>query len=184
MDADAGGSNQDGGVGPATHDPLTGLPTRLHLQARLRRAGSDLGESRWLAVICLSCDRFPTGDTARGRAARDVCLVELADRLRAEIRGADTAARLGGDAFAVLLADLADVTDAVGIGERLRRTLERPVRWSRGEITLSVRGGVATVGAGDPDPQAALGRAEAALGRARPGGPSRFVVAGPAGSPG
>jgi diguanylate cyclase len=184
MDAGAERSNHDGEAGPATHDLLTGLPNRLYLQARLRHAGLALGESRWLAVICLSCDRFPTGDTERGRAARDVCLVELADRLRAEIRGADTAALLGGDTFAVLLADLSDVTDAVGIGERLRRILELPVRWSGGEIALSARGGVAAVGAGDPDPQAALGRAEGALGRSRPDGQSRFVVAGPPGPPG
>jgi diguanylate cyclase (GGDEF)-like protein len=161
-------------------DPLTGLPDRTLLTDRLQAAAEALACSgHQLAVIFLDGDRFDEVNDGLGHAAGDVYLVELADRLGTEIRGTDTAARLAGDEFVVLLPDLVDAGEAVTIGERLRRALERPVRWSGGEIPVSLSGGIATLAPGDPDPRAVLRRADEARHRAKQAGRGRFVLAGP-----
>jgi diguanylate cyclase (GGDEF)-like protein len=67
-------------------------------------------------------------------------LVAVAERLKGCLRESDTAARLGGDEFAVLLEDVADEGEAVGIAERFLRQLRAPLdlRESRLYATASI----------------------------------------------
>ncbi|HEY1767244.1 MAG TPA: diguanylate cyclase [Terracidiphilus sp.] len=112
----------------AMHDGLTGLPNRalfldrvnLALNRRSRRP------DRTCAVICLDMDLFKEINDALGHAAGDVLLNSVAERLRGLLRVQDTAARLGGDMFAVLVEDLMSTRDLEGIAERIAQEIARP----------------------------------------------------------
>lgn len=104
----------------AYHDALTGLPNRTLLTDRL---GHDLALARRhenpLAVLFLDLDRFkPINDTF-GHDVGDALLVQIAKRLKAEVRDSDTVARIAGDEFVLILPDL----DRAEIGEVARRIL-------------------------------------------------------------
>jgi diguanylate cyclase (GGDEF)-like protein len=86
----------------ALADPLTGLPNRALLADRIRHLIAVSQRSRdSFAIAVLDLDRFKFVNDTLGHATGDVLLKEVADRLRATVREADTVGRLGGDEFAV-----------------------------------------------------------------------------------
>jgi diguanylate cyclase (GGDEF)-like protein len=101
-------------------DSLTGWHSARYLQARLheeiarcqRHGGS-------VACLVLDVDRLQSINDARGQAAGDRALTELAARIEGQVRSCDTAARLGSDEFAVLM----PATDAAGAAPLARRIL-------------------------------------------------------------
>ena len=85
----------------AMHDPLTGLANRNLLHDRLAAALQDpLAD---VAVLYIDIDDFKTLNDSLGHGFGDTALCEVARRLTAGVRDTDLVARLGGDAFAVLL---------------------------------------------------------------------------------
>jgi diguanylate cyclase (GGDEF)-like protein len=92
-----------------------------HAVPRARREGSRL------AVIFMDLDDFKTINDSLGHAAGDSVLLEIAKRLDASIRPSDTAARFGGDEFAVLLEDVGTAQDAADTAERILESLSVPL---------------------------------------------------------
>jgi diguanylate cyclase (GGDEF)-like protein/PAS domain S-box-containing protein len=92
----------------AFFDVLTGLPNRRLLMDRIDKllAGAERGAT-FSAVMFIDLDRFKTINDARGHAIGDALLCSAAARLSGLMRKADTVARIGGDEFVVLLAQLA-----------------------------------------------------------------------------
>jgi diguanylate cyclase (GGDEF)-like protein len=87
----------------AFHDMLTGLPNRHLFADRLgHRLALARREQKPLAVMILDVDRFKSVNDRFGHFAGDLVLEEVAQRLRQALRGSDTAARIGGDEFAIL----------------------------------------------------------------------------------
>ncbi len=133
----------------ALHDELTGLPNRAlfweHLSHRVELADRRQAD---FAVMFLDIDNFKAVNDTLGHAAGDQLLINVASRLRAVIRAGDTAARVGGDEFVVLLDDVATVEAALVVAERLGAALRAPYEFGGGRSISTASIGVA-VGPGD-----------------------------------
>jgi diguanylate cyclase (GGDEF)-like protein/PAS domain S-box-containing protein len=93
----------------AFFDTLTHLPNRRYVSDRLRQAlSSNARNNRKGALLFIDLDNFKTLNDTLGHKMGDHMLKEVALRLTACIREADTVARLGGDEFVVILGDLAE----------------------------------------------------------------------------
>jgi diguanylate cyclase (GGDEF)-like protein/PAS domain S-box-containing protein len=113
----------------ANHDALTGLFNRLSLKERLEQALATVKrEQRALAVVFVDMDNFKAINDSLGHAVGDELLLEVARRLRDEVRGSDIAARLGGDDFVVVLTDVEGVNEAARVADKILRALGQPYR--------------------------------------------------------
>jgi len=87
-----------------SHDPLTGLLDRPHFEEQLGASlASEASDAPTLAVVRLGLDRFGQVNRAAGAAAADELLRRVASLIRDRIRRGDSAARLAGVEFALLL---------------------------------------------------------------------------------
>jgi diguanylate cyclase (GGDEF)-like protein/PAS domain S-box-containing protein len=119
----------------AHHDALTGLPNRLLLMETLEQAVARAQRQRNRgAVLMLDLDRFKNVNDSLGHPAGDRLLQEMAQRLRARLRSADTIARLGGDEFGVLVEGLADPEDAAKVAHALIHACQQPVTLDGGLV--------------------------------------------------
>ncbi len=134
----------------AHHDPLTGLPNRLHFAQQVAAAVTQR-DGGVLAVLYCDLDGFKTVNDTQGHSAGDELLVGVAQRLLQCRRGPqDEVARLGGDEFAVLLPG-ADADQALALAERLIARVAEPVTVRGHRVHVGVTVGVAlTAVAGQP----------------------------------
>jgi diguanylate cyclase (GGDEF)-like protein len=116
----------------AFFDPLTRLPNRRLLMDRLQQAlASGARSGRLGAMMFMDLDHFKTINDTLGHDVGDNLLRQVAERLRACVREADTVARLGGDEFVVMLEDLdmpapSAATQIELIGEKILTALNKP----------------------------------------------------------
>lgn len=115
----------------ALYDDLTQLPNRRLLLDRLQRAlAASVRSGHHGALLLIDLDNFKQLNDTHGHDHGDLLLQEVATRLRSCIREADTAARIGGDEFAVMLTDLGEDPDeaqrqAAAVGEKVLVALNR-----------------------------------------------------------
>ncbi len=133
----------------AIHDPLTGLPNRLHFVERLGRelADAELNHER-IAVLFLDLDRFKVVNDSLGHSAGDRLLVAVADRLSATMGPTDVVARFGGDEFVILCHNVTSEETAELVAERLAEAVARPVALMEGEVFVTASVGIALSGGG------------------------------------
>jgi diguanylate cyclase (GGDEF)-like protein/PAS domain S-box-containing protein len=128
----------------AFHDSLTGLPNRSlfadrldHALVRRRRYNGSL------ALLYIDLDDFKAVNDSLGHAAGDQLLVALSGRLESCLRTGDTAARLSGDEFAILLEDTVDAVDASDVAERILEALREPFGLGGNEVFVRASIGIA-----------------------------------------
>ena len=125
----------------AMHDPLTGLPNRRRLFARLEETTTAAREAKSkLALLLIDLDHFKELNDTLGHQAGDRLLREIGPRLEAGVPGAELVARVGGDEFAVLLPTGTTVEQAEEVAAELARAIEEPFRFHG--LTLLVRASV------------------------------------------
>jgi Amt family ammonium transporter len=110
-------------------DSLTGLPDRSQFMERLTLAmtESSRDEERSLAVLLIDIDRFKSINDTHGHMVGDGVLIELARRMKGCITANDSAARLNGDTFAVLLADVQSEAQVLACAQHYQHTAEQPM---------------------------------------------------------
>jgi len=151
-------------VHQAQHDPLTGLPNRRLLAERLERALATAARyGRSVGLLFLDLDGFKLVNDAYGHDAGDEVLKEVARRLSASLRGSDTLARLSGDEFVVLIAEMHRWDDAREIGEALLERVAAPYLVKGSEVRLTVSIGVSIYPDDAPDAATLQQRADAAM---------------------
>jgi diguanylate cyclase (GGDEF)-like protein/PAS domain S-box-containing protein len=166
----------------AFHDPVTGLANRSMFAEQVRQTiARARRDGRSPAVIFLDLDDFKTINDSLGHAAGDEVLIEFARRLDESIRGADVAARFGGDEFAVLLEHVAEMQDAADAAQRILELLARPMRAGHRQVTLSGSIGISVFGAEDArDADELIRDADAAMYIAKRDGKNGYRVFEPA----
>ena len=158
----------------ARHDALTALPNRLVLHERLEHAISEAGRGAGSAVLCLGLDHFKAVNDTLGHPVGDGLLRLVADRLTACVREGDLVARLEGDEFAVIQADIGRPEEARLLAERVISVLQRPFLVEGHEIVIGVSIGLAIVPEDGTTAAVLLKNADMALHRAKQDGRGGF----------
>jgi diguanylate cyclase (GGDEF)-like protein/PAS domain S-box-containing protein len=160
----------------AFHDPLTRLANRARFTDRLEHAMSRTTRSATgFAVLFMDLDDFKSINDRYGHSIGDLTLVEVARRLESCLRPGDTAARFGGDEFAILLEDLAAVDDASDVAVRVLQALSAPLVWDRKELSLQASLGIA-FGREPVGTDEILRNADVAMYAAKSHGKNRFAL--------
>ena len=148
----------------ALHDGLTGLANRVlfrdrveHALARTRRTGGQI------AVLFIDLDDFKILNDTHGHARGDEVLAVAAKRVADTLRPSDTAARQGGDEFAVLIEDVSGTTEALAVATRLADALRQPMPLGHAEVRVAASIGVALGGVGDETVDDLLRNADVAM---------------------
>jgi diguanylate cyclase (GGDEF)-like protein len=161
----------------SVRDGLTGCFNRTHaievLDAELRRARRS---KLPLSLLMFDLDNFKNINDRHGHLCGDAVLAAVGAIMKSELRGSDVKCRYGGDEFMVILPDT-PVSGARQVSDNLRRAIaERPVMWNNGQITVTASFGITAVNTADHDPRTAIGRADAALYRAKQVGRNAIQV--------
>ncbi len=158
----------------ALHDDLTGLPNRSLLLDRVGQAARRLDRRPGTAALLLvDLDDFKTINDTMGHPAGDQLLVVTAQRLEAELRDVDTAARIGGDEFALLIESLEDTAEALTVADRIRRAIAQPCEVEGSEVRPHSSIGVVIMTGGDDSPAELLRNADLAMYAAKQAGKQR-----------
>lgn len=148
----------------AYHDPLTDLPNRLLLQDRLNHSLAHARRrSEMLAVVFIDLDLFKAINDTLGHTSGDELLVQVAGRLRGCIRESDTAARIGGDEFALVISEILRFEDAPRLAERVSATFNSPFRLAGQETHVSASIGISLYPTHGQDAETLLRNADAAM---------------------
>lgn len=127
----------------ATHDNLTGLPV---LRVAADRCDMAIHNARRnaqkVALLFIDLDRFKWVNDNLGHEAGDFVLQEIANRLRSAIRVSDTAARIGGDEFMVLLTSLDRAEFATDVAEKLVQAVGRPIDYQGRSLNVGASIGI------------------------------------------
>lgn len=127
----------------AHYDALTGLPNRTLLEDRLKQvvAYTHRHGGSQAAVMFLDLDRFKFINDTMGHKAGDLLLQTVAQRLQSCVRETDTVARLSGDEFIVILAEVAHTSEAGAVAQKILDSLAQPVTLEEGKqffVTSSI----------------------------------------------
>jgi diguanylate cyclase (GGDEF)-like protein/PAS domain S-box-containing protein len=149
----------------AFHDPVTGLANRALFAERVRHAVTRARRDHiGLAVIFIDLDDFKTINDSLGHAAGDQVLLEVGKRLATSTRASDTAARFGGDEFAVLLEGVESAQEAADTAERILEALAVPLVLEQKELVLRASMGISMVaGEAAADAEDMIRNADAAM---------------------
>ena len=127
----------------AQYDFLTGLPNRQKLQEQLDKILIDAGRrQRRVAVLCVGLDDFKSVNEQFTYQAGDKLLLALADRLRAHSGRLGALARLGGDQFALVQADIDQPYEAAELAQSILDDLEAEFAFEHEQIRLRATIGI------------------------------------------
>ena len=157
----------------ADHDPLTRLLNRRALLHELEQACGETQPARRLALVCLDLDNFKEINDEHGHAVGDRVLERFGMCLAELVRSGDYAFRVGGDEFALLLADAGE-REGRDVVARIMSALEANIDPLVRTLTASF--GIATTTAFNKEPEELLRIADEAMYQAKRSG-SRVEVA-------
>ena len=159
----------------AYYDALTGLPNRTLLQDRLTKALASARRQKCkVALLFLDLDRFKTINDSLGHSFGDLFLQAVAERLKRFAREQDTAARVGGDEFVIVLTAVKDVADAAVAAERIMNAMTAACVIQGRSLSISCSVGISISPEHGTDCETLIKNADAAMYCTKQGGRNRF----------
>ena len=129
----------------AFHDSLTGLANRVLFHERVAHAlTQSQREGTVVGVLLVDVDDFKVVNDTQGHPVGDELLIALSLRLSTAVRGSDTAARIGGDEFALLVEDPMTPRDLETFADHVLAVFAEPFRLSVGPVSVNASVGIAT----------------------------------------
>jgi diguanylate cyclase (GGDEF)-like protein/PAS domain S-box-containing protein len=165
----------------AFHDSITGLANRALFRDRVEHSlERQTRDDQPISVLFMDLDDFKTINDSLGHAAGDRLLAEVGERLRSCLRGPDTAARFGGDEFAILLEDGGDVVGPADVAVRILSALDGPFLLEGKEVFVRASIGIATARSsrtiGPEGAEELLRNADVAMYIAKEAGKNRYQI--------
>ena len=172
----------------AFYDPLTGLANRRLMDIKLDQAIAECKRNKsWGALIFMDLDHFKTINDDHGHTAGDHLLVQVAERLKHQLREVDTLVRYGGDEYIVILSQVGSSPrqankQALIVAEKLRIEMSTPfsvqqlsedVDKDRITFEIGASFGVELFGGDQLDPKVILNLADRAMYQAKRAGRNR-----------
>jgi diguanylate cyclase (GGDEF)-like protein len=161
----------------ATHDPLTGLPNRTYFQERLAATLAHARDNpeRVFAVLFVDLDEFKSINDSLGHMAGDALLIAVAARMRSTVDPDDFIARIGGDEFALLLRDRADLGHVEDAVEAIQAALVAPMVIEGRAVYNTASIGIAVIEPGEERIEEVLRNADTAMYHAKAIGRGRHA---------
>ncbi|MBX2804409.1 MAG: EAL domain-containing protein [Hyphomicrobiales bacterium] len=148
----------------ATHDSLTDLPNRTLFRELLELSMNAAKRyKRKSAVLFIDLDRFKIINDTLGHEQGDNLLVEIARRLKGNVRSSDVVARLGGDEFVVLLNEITQQEQVNEISKSLLKVLCEPMELAKQQCSVSASIGVAMFPGDGEDQEELIKNADIAM---------------------
>ncbi len=158
----------------ATHDALTGLPTREVLLDRLKRELTrNVATGERVAILFVDLDNFKLVNDSLGHDSGDEVLREMARRVVGCLGTQDTASRFGGDELVILQPRVAAGSEAA-LGTQILATMAEPIFIAGKEVVVSASIGVAQCAPGEKAAEQLLREADTALYAAKGRGRARL----------
>jgi diguanylate cyclase (GGDEF)-like protein/PAS domain S-box-containing protein len=148
----------------ALHDALTGLPNRVLLLDRLTQTLARVKRHNdFAAVVFIDLDGFKPINDTYGHECGDEVLKVTAKRLQSILRSDDTAARIGGDEFVMVLGELRNGLHAGLTGTRTIKAITQPIVWDGLTVGVSASLGISVAPTDGLDPETLLKKADEAM---------------------
>lgn len=162
----------------ANYDELTGLPNRRLLFEQLRSALAQADrrpkDDQTVAVLFLDLDKFKPINDRFGHAAGDKVLRTVAEKLKDAIRQSDSACRIGGDEFVILLNNVGSELNIARIASKILENISHPIPIEDQRIEMTASLGISLYPTDGKDAETLIARADAAMYQAKNWGKSDY----------
>lgn len=159
-------------------DSLTGLPNRALLIDRIDHALAHARRhDQYVALLFIDLDGFKAINDTHGHSRGDALLCAAAERLRQSVRADDTAARYGGDEFAVVLEAMERAEEATTVAAKIVGAFSAPLRAEGRDYRVGLSVGIACYPAHGDSAAVLIRRADEAMYRAKRAGCGGFEIA-------
>ncbi len=164
----------------AHYDVLTQLPNRVLFTDRFHQAIAHSKRTETQLAVCfLDLDQFKPINDQYGHEVGDQLLIEVAQRIQANIREEDTVSRQGGDEFALLLNEIVSFAQCEQTLDRIHHALSQPFVINDIAHTISASTGITLYPSDDSDIDTLLRHADHAMYLAKQAGRNRYHLFNP-----
>ena len=159
----------------AHHDPLTNLPNRLLLKARLNKSIEKANESKdKLAIFFIDIDNFKIINDTYGHSIGDNIINLVANRLSKNIRKNDTISRIGGDEFIIVIEDISEINDIELIAKKILFDFKEPIKMEEYLFDITISIGISIFPNNGLDVEDLIKHADTAMYSAKNAGKNQF----------
>ena len=159
----------------ANQDALTGLPNRRLFEKRLEHdIAHAKRHNKLMSLLYIDLDHFKHINDSCGHRIGDQLLIQVAERLKSSIRAEDTASRMGGDEFTVILSEVNSVTDVRRIAQKIIKSIGQPFQIDEHIVNIGCSIGYSIYPEHSSSPRALVNVADSAMYQAKQAGRNTY----------